>query len=137
MRVKGVRAKIAALFLAFLPFSASAQQQIAPDLFLDHATGNTLTFSNNRTGTEIGREQFLRRDLSVWVEQSGRCTYGKIEVKGPLLCFKYEDDPRDDNCWMPFMKDKQLLVISRSNFEVQKVSRITSEDLGCPSQPLS
>lgn len=133
----GAKLSITALIFALFPISANAQQQITPDLFLDHAVGKTLTFSHRRTSAEIGKEQFLRGDLSVWVERSGRCTYGKIVVKGPLLCFSYDDDPRDDNCWMPFMKDEQLLVISRSTFQVQKITQITTEDLGCADQPVS
>ncbi len=133
----GPMAKIFSLILALLPFSASAQQQITPDLFLDHAVGKTLRFSHHRSGRDIGQEQFLRRDLSVWVELSGRCTYGTIVVKGPLLCFSYDDDPTDDNCWMPFMENEQLLVISRRTFQVQKVTQITEENLGCADQPVS
>lgn len=127
---------IAAL-VASMGLPATAQQQITAQAFLDKAVGKTLTFSNRSTGTVVGTEQFLRRDLSVWVGRFGRCTYGKIVIDGPLMCFIYEDDPNEDNCWMPFMKDDRLLVMHRTSFEIQEITRISTQTLGCPDQPVS
>ncbi len=73
--------------------AATAQEQITPDEFLDGATGNTLTFTAFDGGHLVGEEQFLRRDLSVWAQPDGRCTYGTIEIRGPRICFLYDDCP--------------------------------------------
>ena len=101
------------LSLAVLP--AHAQEQMTPDGFLDLARGRTLTFTSILSGTEIGVEQFLRRDLSVWADRTGRCTYGRIEIHGPLLCFLYEDVPDPKN-W------DQLIAVTPNvppSFDVQ------------------
>lgn len=126
-----------ALLGAFCATQAAAQDQMSPDGFLDLIVGKTLSFSSMRTGGLIGEEQFLRRDLSVWADQTGRCTYGRIELRGPLICFVYEDAPNPDNCWIPFMDNGTLLVLSKWTNEVQRISDISEEPITCEGAPLS
>ncbi|MEH6521052.1 hypothetical protein [Sulfitobacter sp.] len=116
---------------------AAAQDQMSPDRFLDLIVGKTLSFSSMRTDGLVGEEQFLRRDLSVWADQTGRCTYGRIELRGPLICFVYEDAPNPDNCWIPFMDNGTLLVLSKWTNEVQRISDISEEPITCEGAPLS
>lgn len=125
--------------IATLAFSspAHAQEQLTPDGFLDLAQGRTLSFSNVASGNLVGVEEFLRRDLSVWADESGRCTYGRIEQRGPLLCFVYEDAPDPDNCWIPFNDDGELLVMSYRTSEVQRISDISEEPVICEGAPSS
>ena len=115
----------------------SAQQQISPDAFLDLALGQTLTFSDYGTGLTVGVEQFLRRDLSVWAQQNGQCSYGEIEIRGPLVCFIYENFPNPDNCWMPFQVDGDVLVMSAENRQIQRVTGVSKEPVVCEGVPLS
>lgn len=114
----------------------TAQEQISPEAFLEAAVGNTLTFRVYGSNTFVGEEQFLRRDLSVWATADGRCTYGEIELRGPFICFIYEDFPDPDNCWLPFRDDRGLLVMSE-NREVQRVTGMTQEPISCEGPPLS
>ncbi|MEO0691361.1 MAG: hypothetical protein AAFY90_00620 [Pseudomonadota bacterium] len=114
-----------------------AQQQMTPDAFLDQAVGRTLTFSNFRSGNMIGVEQFLSRDLSVWAQEDGRCSYGHIEIRGPIMCFIYEDFPDPQNCWMPFQAGDELLVISTSSQQIQRVTAMTEDPVVCEGVPLS
>lgn len=116
---------------------AFAQQQITPDAFLDLATGQTLTFSDYDTGITVGVEQFLKRDQSVWAQSDGRCSYGRIDIRGPLLCFIYENFPNPDNCWMPFQRDTEILVMSAESREIQRVTEITTDPVLCEGTPLS
>jgi len=116
---------------------SSAQQQITPDAFLDQAVGRTLTFSNFKSGMMIGVEQFLSRDLSVWAQEDGRCSYGQIEIRGPIMCFIYEDFPNPQNCWMPFQAEDKLLVISTTNQQIQRVTGISEDPVVCEGAPLS
>ena len=125
---------IAALFVAS---PLAAQEQITPDGFLDLAKGRTLTFSNIRSGGVVGIEQFLRRNLSVWADATGRCTYGRIEIRGPHLCFLYEDSPNPENCWIPFNDGGTLLVMSSRSGEVQRISDISEEPVICEGAPTS
>jgi len=116
---------------------AAAQEQISPDTFLELATGHTLTFTDYDSDFVVGVEQFLRRDQSVWAQSNGRCSYGTIEIRGPLLCFLYENFPNPDNCWMPFRSDDGLLVMSAANRQIQRVTGITDEPVVCEGVPLS
>ena len=117
--------------------SVSAQRQIAPDAFLDRAIGRTLTFNDYASGAPIGTEQFLRRDLSVWAQSDGRCSYGNIKIRGPLLCSVYENFPNPENCWMPFQLESELLVMSAESRQIQRVTQITKDPVVCEGVPLS
>jgi hypothetical protein len=127
----------AALIACLLAAPASAQDQMTPDAFLDLALGRTLSFSSIGTGNLVGVEQFIRRDLSVWADETGRCTYGRIELRGPLICFLYEDAPDPDNCWIPFNEDGTLLVMAQRSGEVQRISDISEKPVICEGAPTS
>lgn len=127
----------AGIIVALLASSAVAQEQLTPDGFLDLAHGRTLSFTNIQSGNLVGVEQFLRRDLSVWANETGRCTYGRIEQRGPLLCFLYEDTPDPSNCWIPFIDEGTLLVLSERTREVQRISDISEKPVICEGAPTS
>ena len=116
---------------------AQAQEQLTPDSFLDIALDRTLSFSSMRSGMLVGIEEFLRRDLSVWADETGRCTYGRIEIRGPLICFLYEDAPDPNNCWIPFNDAGTLLVMSQTTGEVQRISDISDKPVICEGTPTS
>ena len=127
----------AGIIVALLASSAVAQEQLTPDGFLDLAHGRTLSFTNIQSGNLVGVEQFLRRDLSVWADETGRCTYGRIEQRGPLLCFLYEDAPDPGNCWIPFIDEGTLLVLSERTREVQRIRDISEKPVICEGAPTS
>lgn len=115
---------------------SAAQDQISPELFLDQAVGNTLTFRGLSNNNFVGVEQFLRRDLSVWATANGRCTYGQIEIRGPLICFIYDDNPDPGNCWTPFVDDGDLVVVGVRG-DMQRITQIEQRDISCEGAPLS
>jgi hypothetical protein len=123
------------LTLAAAP-PAFAQDSVDPRRFLDAAVGKTLTFRSYRSGRLVGEEQFLRRDLSVWTDISGRCTYGNIVIEENQICFLYEDDPDPENCWQVFRHDGSFLVMSR-NLDVQQITRMTEDPIFCDGAPVS
>jgi len=127
----------ACVLLCLTALPARAQEQMTPDAFLDLAMGRTLSFSSLLSGGLVGVEQFLRRDLSVWADETGRCTYGRIEINGPYLCFLYEDAPDPNNCWIPFMDEGTLLVLSQNTGEVQRISDISDKPVVCEGAPTS
>lgn len=129
-----LRAAVVGLLLVAGP--AKATDQISPETFLDQAVGNTLTFRGFDTNSFVGVEQFLRRDLSVWATANGRCTYGQIEVRGPLICFIYDDNPDPDNCWTPFVDDGDLVVVGVRG-DIQRITLIEQRDISCEAAPLS
>lgn len=126
---------LALVALAATPLAA--QEQIAPDDFLDLAVGRTLTFRSVATGDVVGIEQFLRRDLSVWAGRDGRCTYGRIDIRGPLLCFVYEDFPDPDNCWTTYNDEGTLLVVSQTTLQTQRISDVSDDPVLCEGAPVS
>jgi hypothetical protein len=128
---------LALLLACFTTLPAQAQDQLTPDDFLDLSMSRTLSFSSVLSGDLVGVEQFLRRDLSVWADETGRCTYGRIEIRGPYLCFLYEDAPDPNNCWIPFMDDGTLLVLSQNTGEVQRISDISDKPVICEGAPVS
>lgn len=131
-----IRPILAALALTYA-IPAAAQEQLTPDGFLDLALGRTLSFTSVASGNLVGVEQFLRRDLSVWADETGRCTYGRIEQRGPFLCFLYEDAPDPNNCWLPFNDEGTLLVLSQNTSEVQRISDISEDPVICEGAPTS
>ena len=126
---------LAATLWAALP--ATAQQQITPDEFLDRAEGRTLTFADYASGSIVGVEQFLSRKLSVWAQSNGRCSYGHIELRGPLICFLYENFPNPENCWIPFNDGGELLVMSQRDFGIQRITNVSDDEVTCQGAPLS
>jgi len=121
----------------FASTGAVAQQKITPQEFLDRANGKTLTFTDRNSGSVVGVEQFLNRELSVWAQSDGRCSYGKISVRGELMCFLYEDFPNPDNCWLPLEADGELLVLSTGSFQILMITQINEKPVICEGAPLS
>lgn len=132
-----MRLSFSGLILAVCTGPLAAQEQITPDDFLDLATGRTLTFTEQTSGTVVGIEQFLRRDFTVWAQSNGQCSYGRIEVRGPLICFIYESFPNPNNCWIPFQEDGTILVMSAESRQVQRVSDVSDAPVQCHDAPLS
>lgn len=129
----------AAFYCAIAVVGASplaAQTKITPDAFLDQAEGHTLTFRNFRTDRLVGIEQFLDRTRSVWARENGTCTYGRIEIEGGLVCFRYEDQSGTTHCWQPYVHEGDLLLISLSR-DIQRISQISDEPVICQDAPLS
>jgi hypothetical protein len=115
---------------------ASAQTQITPEQFIDQAEGRTLTFLNFRTNNLVGVEEFITRDRTVWARDDGSCTYGRIELSETLICFHYEDMPGQAHCWMPYVHEGELLVISTSR-DIQRVSEVSDDPVVCTDVPVS
>ena len=123
--------------LALLAAPAAAQETMTPDAFLDRAAGRTLTFVSTPDGALVGTEQFLSRSRSVYARADGSCSYGKVTVEGPELCFRYEDDPGRAHCWWPFAEGGELHVriADTASDEVQRVARIGDGPVTCTDAP--
>ena len=130
---------IRALFLCALLCSAAGTasgQQLSPDAFLDRADQRTLTFELFPSGGVVGVEQFLSRSRTVWATPDGTCTYGQIDIRGPQVCFIYEDLPTPEHCWIPF--DQQgLLVLVSPKMDMQKITDVTNAPVICEDAALS
>lgn len=116
--------------------AAGAQEQLTPDQFIDRAVNRTFTFEFFPNGGVVGVEQFLSRSRTVWATRDGICTYGKIEVRGPQICFIYDDLPVPEHCWTPFDSEEGLVVVAGPD-SIQRVTRITNDPVICEDAVIS
>ena len=134
---QGLKAVLGAILAAtLLATTATAQDRITADEFLDLAVGRTLTFHDFATGQPVGVEEYLNRNLSVWREEGRDCVYGAITIEEGKLCFLYDHDP-DPACWWTFRDGDRLFVLYAELYtgEVQEVVKIVDAPLGCPLKP--
>ncbi|APE42998.1 hypothetical protein BOO69_05865 [Sulfitobacter alexandrii] len=114
----------------------SAQTQLSPEEFMDHAAGRTLTFESLGTGRLVGIEEFLSRQRTVWARSDGSCTYGEVTLTDSQVCFRYEDQWGVNHCWTPYEVDGTIIVVSPGGSR-QRVSRITDQPVACYDPPMS
>lgn len=140
------RAAAAALLVAALAGAplvvaapAGAQQSLTPEAFLDLADGRTLTFVDGETDALVGVEQFLGRDRTVWARADGTCAFGLVTVRGPEVCFEYDDDGPDEgpHCWWPLREGFRLYVrlADAERESRQRIAAITDEPVACAGNP--
>lgn len=119
---------------------ARAQEGLAPDRFLDLAEGRTLTFVDAMSGALVGRERFLPGGRTIYVRADGTCAHGAVTVRGPELCFDYDDEPpgTPSHCWWPIREDSGLSVrLADSGVPgAQDVTAVTDEPLACEGTPV-
>lgn len=60
-----------------------------------------ITFDTYSYGTVYGVEKFYPGGRSIWQDAS-RCMYGTWAQVGDQICFTYEDDPANPDCWTYF-----------------------------------
>ncbi|SDY83793.1 hypothetical protein SAMN05444004_103270 [Jannaschia faecimaris] len=129
---------IRALALVFCATNVAAQETpVSPDVFLDLAENQTVTFMLDRTDLLVGEERFINRERSVWTRSDGSCAMGDITVRGAKLCFVYDDDPGTNHCWLPFEETGELFVRSTVNGQVQRIAGMEKRRLECLGEPLS
>ena len=92
--------------LALAPLAGQAQDLSAED-FEAYTTGKTLFFGQN--GQAYGAEEYLPGRRVIWSFLDGQCKYGTWFNEGNDICFVYEDDPGDVQCWR-FQKGPRGLV---------------------------
>jgi hypothetical protein len=97
-----------ALFVAAL-FADAAFAGDAPltaDQF-DTLTQGT-TFDTYDSGSIYGIEKFLPGRRSIW-QDAERCMYGTWAQVGDQICFTYEDDPANPDCWTYFKTEDSII----------------------------
>lgn len=118
---------------------AAAQERLTPTEFLDFVAPRTATFVTFPGGRLVGIEQFLSRDRTVWARANGTCAFGQITTDETQICFEYDDDvPGVRHCWVPYLQDARLLVVSASTpGSMQEVTEISDTPVTCTEMPLS
>ena len=130
---------LALLLAGALAAPAAAQESVSPEAFLALAQGKTLTFVDVDTGLVVGIEHFLSARRTVWTRPDGTCAYGTVSVRGPEVCFVYDDDPvdRGPHCWWPLREGLDLYVrLADAEIEqTQQITEIDDEPLSCDAVP--
>ena len=77
-------------------------------------------------GTVYGVEKFLPGGKSIWEDERG-CMYGTWKQVGELICFTYEDDPANPDCWTYFDAGDGVLVLHDPRFNAN-LTAVCSRD---------
>ena len=95
--------RLAALGLALCASAALAEPPTGAPLTAEEFDALTrgLTFDTYSYGTVYGVEKFYPGGRSIWQDAS-RCMYGTWKQVGNQICFTYEDDPANPDCWTYF-----------------------------------
>ena len=116
------------------PPAASLGKPLTGAEFEAYATGKTLTYSDG--GAIWGQEQYLPGRQVIWAFKDEPCEYGSwvevAEPSGPMLCFTYEDQPQDVNCWQFFRGPKGLVAQFMAGGAPLSELGQTSAPMDCP-----
>lgn len=105
-----MRCLVACLICAATPLWA--EQPLDGAAFEARVTGKTLTFQVQ--GQSYGAEQYLPGRRVIWAFDGGPCHAGHwFEPDPGRICFRYDHDPGDLQCWAFFDDGGQL----RARFE--------------------
>lgn len=103
--------------------------------FEAYATGKTLTYSDG--GALWGQEQYLPGHQVIWAFKDAACQFGSwsevdLPDAGPMLCFTYEDQPEDVNCWQFFHGAQGLVAqFMQGGAPLSELGQ-SSEPMQCP-----
>ena len=89
-----------ALLALTLPLTALAERRPVTGAEFDALTQGKIMDTYDG-GTIYGVERFLPGNRSIWEDARG-CMYGKWQQVGDQICFSYEDDPMNPDCWTYF-----------------------------------
>lgn len=118
------------LFLTCWPLSALAE--MSADEFESYVTGRTLTYAED--GVVYGIEEYLPNRRVRWAFVGDECRNGAwFEAEGQI-CFVYEDEPGNPQCWV-FTQDGgrlNALFAGREDGRRLYEAARTDEPLYCP-----
>lgn len=71
-------------------------------------------------GSVYGVEKFLPGGRSIWEDERG-CMYGTWKQVGEQICFTYEDDPANPDCWTYFETPEGLSAQFKGDPSVEPI----------------
>lgn len=101
------RAASVALLSLILALPALAEDTPLSAAEFDALTAGT-TFDTYSYGSVYGIEKFLPGRRSIWEDASG-CKYGTWAQLGEQICFSYEDDPENPDCWTYYRSEEGII----------------------------
>jgi len=91
------RALLAVPILTALAAPAPGAEQMSAAEFERYSTGKTLFYATR--GQPYGAEQYLSGRRVIWTFLDGECREGVWYETNGQICFRYEGDPDDPQCW--------------------------------------
>lgn len=75
----------------------AAEPVMSPQAFEAYTTGKTLFYG--RRGQSYGAERYLPNRRVIWSFLDGECKDGSWFPEGDNICFVYDDNPTNPQCW--------------------------------------
>lgn len=122
------------LVLAMLPLPALAEP--GPPLsgaeFEARTTGRTLIYAQD--GQIFGTEQYLPGRRVMWAFTADRCQRGFWYEREEFICFVYEEEPDNHQCWTFHLDEDRLLARFAGDPPGQELAEVqqTDQPLLCP-----
>ncbi|SIO33272.1 hypothetical protein SAMN05444722_1486 [Rhodovulum sp. ES.010] len=85
------------LALLAAPVQGAEPQPMSAEEFERYATGKTLYYATG--GQPYGAEQYLGGRRVIWTFLDGECTEGVWYEAEGQICFRYEHEPENPQCW--------------------------------------
>jgi hypothetical protein len=121
-----------ALALVPLPALADPGPPLTGAAFEAYTTGRTLTYALG--GQVFGTEQYLPGRRVMWAFAEDRCQRGTWYEEAEFICFVYEDEPGNPQCWTFHLDDGRLLARFAGDAPGSELAEVAQSDkpLNCP-----
>lgn len=111
------------LWLSFLPISGqAADDPMTAQEFEAYVQGKTLTYS--LSGEVYGTEQYLSGRRVLWAFSGDECREGHWYQEEKTICFVYDYNPNEPQCWMFWSKDGGLAARYMNDPEGSEISEV-------------
>jgi hypothetical protein len=97
---------IPAVLLCAAATVAQGETRLDAEAFDRMTLGRTLTFSHE--GQPYGMEQYLPNRRVIWAFIGDRCEEGSWYEREGMICFVYDYNPTNEQCWSFFATDRGL-----------------------------
>ena len=97
---------IRSLALCLFALPAVAETPMTAEEFDAYTKGRTLTYLAN--GVPYGIERYMTGRRVIWSFLDGECRLGSWYQQGAAICFVYDDEPDDPECWELHAEGSQI-----------------------------
>lgn len=126
-----------AVGLSVMAAATWADEPLSGPEFDAYTQGKTMTYAQG--GTVWGREQYLPGARVIWAFEGQDCKRGAWHEAAPgLICFAYQDNPADLECWRFFHREGKLFAQPDGADNAAPLAAIeeTNAPLACPGPDL-
>lgn len=121
------------LTLSALAAPAAAQTPLTAEEFEAYVTGRTLTYAID--GQAYGIEQYLPGRRVLWAFVGDVCQEGVWYERDGLICFLYDYNPTDEQCWLFWMSGSSLTARFMGEGSSTELVEVEQTDRGLSCAP--